>query len=605
MHYRHYALPRIRCSSSAHIASLLLLLVMLAACSGPTTSNPAPQRNPTPAQQSNGFTSFKLGLSDAALNSPIKGPLPDSTPMHVGITFKANQAILNSLKKSDKGTNLEVTAKNLGISDELYQKIRALFGITNAKLKLDGLHTYLTVDAPAGTFAQVFQTRFVQHSFEGRTFFAPTSDPKIPNFIYPSVLAITGLDNFTPPPQLHSVRQTRAHAHVAAPHMPLVCDPALTLQQGMGQIYGFDQLWKQGWNGEGMTFNLVEAGPVSTRELDYFGKCAQFQGKVKLVDVDGGPDPDNPADKYASVEAMMDVELAQALAPAATIMDYQTTFGNIDTLDDFWTNFNDTLHQILADNEKSTPIGSVVSISYGDSEAAVTPNLRMALDQSLELLTSAEGMTVFVSSGDCGAFDSGKWGTLAVDYPASSPFAVSVGGTHMVQNPNGGRPVEEVWADGSNKSKCDNQWGSGGGNSTLYPRPEWQKAPGVNNTYSQNHRQVPDIAALAYPNQVPVYYQAQWLPGGGTSAATPIWAAGLLLVNQGLQPLHLNFPGPQPLYIAATDTSDQPYYDVTKGQNGYFPATVGWDYSTGLGTPNLAGLYKALLLTLPQQLGIV
>jgi len=47
--------------------------------------------------------------------------------------------------------------------------------------------------------------------------------------------------------------------------------------------------------------------------------------------------------------------------------------------------------------------------------------------------------------------------------------------------------------------------------------------------------------------------------------------------------IHLLFSGPETFYIAATNAIDQPFYDVTKGTNGYFPATVGWDYASGLG----------------------
>jgi len=88
-------------------------------------------------------------------------------------------------------------------------------------------------------------------------------------------------------------------------------------------------------------------------------------GQLKTIDVNGGPNPDNLKDQETDLEAMLDVELVQALAPAATIIDYQTTHGNIDAGDDSWTNFNDMLRQIIADNAKSTPMGNVVSISYG------------------------------------------------------------------------------------------------------------------------------------------------------------------------------------------------------------------------------------------------
>ena len=36
------------------------------------------------------------------------------------------------------------------------------------------------------------------------------------------------------------------------------------------------------------------------------------------------------------------------------------------------------------------------------------------------------------------------------------------------------------------------------------------------------------------------------------------------------------------------------FYDVTQGNNLYYPATPGWDNATGLGTPNLVNFYNAL-----------
>jgi kumamolisin len=169
---------------------------------------------------------------------------------------------------------------------------------------------------------------------------------------------------------------------------------------------------------------------------------------------------------------------------------------------------------------------------------------------------------------------------------------------------NSARAPEAVWSwtNGSTRTQCNNLWGSGGGNSTIYPRPDWQKAPGVDNQYSKHTRQIPDISAAASPDDTSMYYQGQWVPGGGTSAATPIWATGLMLVSQGLLQQTQQFAfGPSLFYAVAADKADQPYYDVTQGDNLYYKATPGWDYATGLGTPNIPGFYKALLALLKQS----
>lgn len=165
----------------------------------------------------------------------------------------------------------------------------------------------------------------------------------------------------------------------------------------------------------------------------------------------------------------------------------------------------------------------------------------------------------------------------------------------MQLNGASNRANEVVWSDSSNLSRCKNQWGSGGGNSQDFARPGWQNASGVDNQYSLgNHRQLPDVSAAAYA--LAVYFDGQWGAVGGTSAAAPIWAAGMALVNQGLiQEIGKFTASPQLFYVVDQGWAGlHPYYDVTRGNNLYYPATPGWDYSSGLGTPNLGDFYYVL-----------
>ena len=122
------------------------------------------------------------------------------------------------------------------------------------------------------------------------------------------------------------------------------------------------------------------------------------------------------------------------------------------------------------------------------------------------------------------------------------------------------------------------------------------------NAASRGFRQIPDVSAVA--TNLALYFDGQWatLPdgeggGGGTSAATPIWAAGMVLVNQALiQNFHVFFYGPSLYYAVANRPSKQsPYFDVTQGNNVGFNATPGWDFASGLGTPNLVDFYSVLL----------
>lgn len=250
------------------------------------------------------------------------------------------------------------------------------------------------------------------------------------------------------------------------------------------------------------------------------------------------------------------------------------------------------LQQIINDNVNNANAGNTVSISLGAAEDEISQQDMRAIDRSIQQLTQVNHMTVFVASGDCGAFTSGQYGKLGVSFPASDPWSIAVGGTIMQIDGQNNRANEVVWSDGSDRSQCNNRWGSGGGISTVFQHSGWQTAAGVP---SRPQRQLPDVSAVAYA--LAVYYKGQWGSVGGTSAAAPIWATGLALVNQGLlQQVHTFKPSPSLFYSIANNSSGaRPYYNVTRGTNLYYKAGPGWSYTSGLGTPNLADFYQAAL----------
>jgi kumamolisin len=567
-----------------------ILLVLLVGCGGP---NPVTLPTPTPSTLQ--FTTFDLKLPPEALNAPVVGPLPNSTVLHVGISFKLNQRVVDQLntKKVPKGQNQNAQdlANKLGISDSEYQQIKTYFGIENASLNLNKLHTNLTIDAKASTFAHLFQVKFLLHKLNGRSFYAPDHNPHVPSLIANQILAITGLDSYSLKPrpgalfQHSNLKATGERKKAGADCNP---DSSLLNWSDVASYYGYDQLYKAGYHGEGMTVNLIEPGDAYTQtEVQHYASCVNYMGNLKPVNVGSPPSKEEG-------ESTLDIEMIMGLAPAANIVVYQT--GN-----DSGDPMNDLLQQIINDNANNTSSGNVVSISYGDPEAGFTPQELAAESQSIQILTQVEHMTVFVASGDCGAFDFGdlapnSYGQLAVDFPGSDLNAVDVGGTNI---PGQNKSANEVvWSDGSNHKMCKNQWGSGGGLSQKVKHPDWQDAPGVQNKYSNGMRQVPDVSALAW-NLATYYDSSGWGLNGGTSGAAPIWASGMVLVNQALlDKAGSYFYGPSLFYqVAKAGPANnlQPYYDITDGNNLYYPATQGWDYASGLGSPNLSHFYKMLL----------
>ena len=121
-------------------------------------------------------------------------------------------------------------------------------------------------------------------------------------------------------------------------------------------------------------------------------------------------------------------------------------------------------------------------------------------------------------------------GNAHVWYPASSPYVLSCGGTKVTVE-NGRIQTEVVWNDGFvNAGSGLAFWATGGGVSEVHKDvPVWQENA-VKGTVSVNTgyggRGVPDVAANA---------EKLWNIGsdtaGGTSAATPLWAALVARLN--------------------------------------------------------------------------
>ncbi|HZR42704.1 MAG TPA: S53 family peptidase [Ktedonobacteraceae bacterium] len=558
------------------LIALLLLLAPLVSCAIPQTLQ---------------LTTIDLGIPAAALNSPVVGQLPDTTPLHVRVTFKIDPNLLKQAQQQKiqpgQPSHLEQFAQKLGIDSATYQKIKDFFSAQGIALKLSKLRTHLALEGKAKTFSTVLQTKFVVHKYNNHTFFAPDSPIKLPTSIANSIDAITGLDNYSSPPQ-HDFAMY-FNSPLTGQHPAQDCYPLdqTLLPREVAHAYGFDQLWNNGWNGQNMTVNLVEVDGSYVSDIQNYFDCIQFKGHLKTINIDGKP-------RDALGESTLDIQMVAGLARSININVYQTDASNSDS--DIWTQVNDMLQQIIDDNVNNANAGSVVSLSLGDAEQEISQADMRAIDQSIQQLTEVEHMRVFIASGDCGAFTNGVYGQLAVSFPASDPWAVSVGGTILQIDQNGNRANEVVWSDSSNQSSCKNRWGSGGGNSGVFSRMNWQNAPGVNNRFSQgNHRQIPDVSAVAYA--LAVYYNGQWGAVGGTSAAAPIWATGLALVNQGLLQHSRSFNFSPELFYQTNNRSSglHPYYDVTNGNNLYYPATPGWDYATGLGTPNLADFYRVML----------
>lgn len=285
---------------------------------------------------------------------------------------------------------------------------------------------------------------------------------------------------------------------------------------------------------------------------DVLTYCRQYGFRVpsvKVVSIDGA------TNDYAGDPNGPDAENA---------LDIQTiigaTHGMVDILMYIAPNREDSfakaVKQVAIDN-----IACACSISWGSNESSSQSSMQM-MDQAIKACIDA-GIPVFAASGDDGSRDQGFGNN--VDYPSSGPYTIGVGGTTIVPNPSGspGSLAQRAWSYG------------GGGFSKVYAKPSWQ------NQNTQAARGIPDVAANSDPNSgYPITINGQWGNLGGTSAAAPLWAAGVALV--------VAKTGKRLSNLVQTIYAKSLLQDITTGTNGAFQAGVGWDACTGKGTPTVA-----------------
>jgi kumamolisin len=394
--------------------------------------------------------------------------------------------------------------------------------------------------------------------FRGRTGFV-----SVPGELAPLVVGVFGLDDRA---------QTSPQFRIA--------DPALVTASYTPDEVATLYRFPTGVKGEGECVALIElGGGYRQTDLDsYFARLNLTPPTVITVPVDGATNAPTGEADGPDGEVMLDIEIVGVIAPAARIAVFfapNTDQGFIDAV-------TSAVH-----DQTNRP--SVISISWGGPESSWTGQAQAALDQAFAD-AAALGVTVCVASGDNGAGDGVNDGHPHVDFPASSPHALTCGGTRLQQT-GSGTISETVWNSGGGAT--------GGGISNTFPVPDWQTAAGVPPSNDPGHhigRGVPDVAANADPTTgYQIEVDGEQTTIGGTSASAPLWAALTALLNQTLRhPVGYLNPA---LYTIPPNMNA--LNDITTGNNtlnntpGY-TAGPGWDACTGLGTPNGQALEQAL-----------
>ena len=407
----------------------------------------------------------------------------------------------------------------------------------------------------------------------GVVFYASPQQPAVPQQLSGEVTELGRILGYTP-------------WHEGAPPTPPLDVPNAGLAPTeLLTAYNVTSLTSAGYTGKGQTVVVFSFDGVAQNDLDRFSEW--FTLPPVNLEVMGGMPPERRG------EATMDVQFIHAIAPSARIVLVNarpTAEGDATYV---------KLGKLMEDVDRRYP-GAVWSFSIGWGCDRLLARADLAPVRSARARAQRNGTTAFVASGDLAGLEckgGHDWSDppspddYGVDVMASLPEVTGVGGTTLSTDSEGQWLAEQGWYD------VPLTQGSGGGASVLFARPAWQQTG--EHSGPRDKRLVPDIAAVADPfTGVKFVFNGQILVGGGTSQAAPIWAGLAAVMNQFLNARGLSSLGDfNPLlYEIASGAQVPAFRDIHLGANAVTPVVPGYDMITGLGSPNVDNLIKALLV---------
>lgn len=469
-------------------------------------------------------------------------------------------------------------------------------------------------------------------SATGATRFALSGNISLPSGLAGAVAGVTHLSSFRLHPQ--SRLKTVQPSFTSNQTGNYFLTPA-----DVSTIYDITPAYNSGYNGTGQTIAVIGQSAILTSDITNFQTAAGVPVRApNQVLVPGS----GTSTIYTQDEAEsdLDLEYASGIATGATInfvyAGNNPNFGVFDAA------------EYAIDNK----LGQIITLSYGECESltsnATLTEVELALQQA-----AAQGQTFITSSGDNGSTTCQTQTTntaveqaLSVDYPASSAYALGMGGTMFpataVASTNStyftqasgadvlssakGYIPEVVW---NNDSSTTGVSSGGGGTSNQIARPSWQT--GVNGIETGFYRMVPDISLDSSPDNAGYLYcssdsstnvtgscshgfrdtnNSTLTVAGGTSFAAPIFAGMLAIINQSQNnTAGAGLINPTLYTLAANSTTyASAFHDITSGNNAClagtlvcgtgngtleYSATAGYDEATGLGSVDLNNLLHA------------
>ncbi|MGO8948998.1 MAG: hypothetical protein ACLQUY_15395, partial [Ktedonobacterales bacterium] len=302
--------------------------------------------------------------------------------------------------------------------------------------------------------------------------------------------------------------------------------------QQFRDAYGITPLLNEGFTGKGQTVVVIESygSPTLQNDINCFDQKFNLPPITLQILSPLGVKPFDPNNQEMvawAQESALDVEIIHSIAPDAGIV---VMTSPVDELEG-----TSGLPQFLQLEEYAVThhLGNIVSQSWGASELTLGDQAgQQEIGQwtsFYQQATTQDGITFFTASGDNGATDfCNSTATVlctkaTTSFPSDEPWVTSAGGTTLYDQ--NGSYSETVW--NTTMSEFPGGGASGGGFSTFFPEPSFQKQlPSSDQSELNDRRGVPDVATDADPDSGwLIYALGQQVPTGGTSAASPFWAA--------------------------------------------------------------------------------
>jgi kumamolisin len=435
-----------------------------------------------------------------------------------------------------------------------------------------------------GEMEKAFQVKLFDYEHPDGNYRGRVGDLFVPAALHDIVTGVFGLDD------RRVARRRRQHVQRGAAKDPSSVPSSWYVPATLGARYNFPP-----GDGSGQAAGLLEfGGGYFPADLQRFcGLAGVSQPTVVPISVDG---TSTSAKDGAEGEVMLDIEVIAGVCPKATIAVYFAHWG-----EKGWIKALDA----AVHDAQNKP--SVISASWGSPEDTDiwTGQAMSEINETLKDAAMA-GITVCIAAGDDGSSDADQDGHAHVDFPSSSPYVLAVGGTTI---PKKTAPLPDiVWFEGNGlrQQNNPNSGSTGGGVSTVFPRPAWQNGISITsvNPGAIVGRVTPDLAANADWTASPylLCVDGGSEPNGGTSAASPLVAAMVTLINGQLGGgakvgyltplLYQSGAGGQPVGASACT-------DIVSGGNktaqaGGYTAQPGYDAVSGWGTPNGVKLQQAI-----------